>query len=231
MHIRRPQATDLSGMATLASKAMSDDPITAFVAPYRKPHPECMRLAFFRRAKKRLYSGKYLLIAITDQQDPDWDGTERVVGYLAATSPRWKAEQASQSYFSWNNLELAALSLETFFVDTVGADRSKSLKNQNAFLHELQAAYSTGPFARLEKYWDIDFLAVDPAYHRRGIGKALLGRVQALAAEESVPLTLLATAMGKHLYSHAGFVELCDLGSGSYFLFTAMIWHPEPSTE
>lgn len=106
MLIRRPQPTDLSGMATLARSAMFDDPITAFVAPHRNQHPECLRLAFFRRAKKRLYSGKYLLIAVTDQQDPDWDGTEKVIGYLAAISPTWKAEQASQSYISWNSKQL-----------------------------------------------------------------------------------------------------------------------------
>jgi len=247
MHIRHPQAADLGGMALVARSAMFDDPITAFVSPYRKQHPECLRQALFRRAKWRLYSGRYLLIAVTDQQDYDWDGSERVVGYLGAISPTWKEEQASRPWFSWNGkqlcalpvgvllifkaLELAALSLENSFIDTVGADRSKSIKNMNEFLGVLQAAYTTGPFAHLDKYWDIDFLSVDPAYHRRGIGKALLGRVQALAAQDGVPLTLLATDTGKNLYKRAGFDELCKLGAGSYFLFTAMIWYPKSSVE
>lgn len=242
MHIRRPQATDLSGMAKVASDAMFNDAVTAFVAPYRYQHPECLRLGFLRRARRRMYSGKYLLIAVTDQQDPDWDGTERVVGYLSATSTKRKAEQARQSYFSWNSkllmctafvfllmfpdLELAAVWLETFFIDISGADRSMSPQNQRIYVKAFQAAYNHGPFANLPDFWDVDFLVVDPAFHRRGIGTALLERVQNSAAEEGVPVTLLASVMGSHLYRKAGFTGLGEVKIGLYHLFEAMIWYP-----
>lgn len=103
MHIRPPQPGDFSDMATLAHKALFDDPFSEYVAPYRHQNPECMRQGYLRRAKRRFYGGKYMLVAVTDQQDPDWNGTERVVGYLSANSTQRQTDRARQSWFSWNS--------------------------------------------------------------------------------------------------------------------------------
>lgn len=245
MHIRPPQPRDFSDMATLANKALFHDPMTEWLAPYRHQHPECMRQGYLRRVRRRFYGGKYVILAVTDQQDPYWDGTERVVGYLSANSTKRQAEQARQSWFSWNSKmllivgcfltdrmcpdwELAFISLETSFVNLVGADRALSYKNYNAFHHILATLDSTGPFSKLDIHdsWDVDFLAVDPAYHRRGIGAALMEHIKTLAGEERVPVTLLASSMGIHLYRKLGFTEVGEVKSDSLLLGTAMVLYP-----
>jgi GNAT superfamily N-acetyltransferase len=129
------------------------------------------------------------------------------------------------------DLELAAVSVEIFFIDISGADRSMSPQNQRIFANALQAAYNPGPFANLRDFWDVDFLAVDPAFRRRGIGAALLERVQNTATEEGVPVTLLATIMGSHLYRKVGFTGLGEVKTGLYHLFEPMIWYPKESEE
>lgn len=117
MHIRPTQPRDFSDMATLANKALFNDPISDFVAPYRHQSPECMRQGYLRRAKRRFYGGKYMLVAVTDQQDPDWDGTERVVGYLSSNSTQRQTDQAHQSWFSWSSRLLPSRFPE-FLTDT-----------------------------------------------------------------------------------------------------------------
>ncbi|KAK5064431.1 hypothetical protein LTR84_000264 [Exophiala bonariae] len=233
MHIRPPQPRDFSDMATLANKALFHDPLTVWVAPHRHQHPECMRQGYLRRAKRRFYGGKYMMVAVTDQHDPDWDGVERVVGYLSANSTRRQTEQARQSWFSWNNWELAFLSLETQFVNLVGGDKALSYKNYYTFHRILATLNSTGPFAELDLHdcWDVDFLAVDPAYHRRGIGATLMEHIKTLATEERIPVTLVASSMGIHLYRKLGFTEVGEVKTDALLLGTAMVWYPEKSIE
>ena len=83
-------------MSHVAFDAMLDDELSAFISPYRRQHPECLRLSNLRRAKIRYYSGKHLLVAILDSSDAGWDGTDRVVGYLSAIDPEARGERGSR---------------------------------------------------------------------------------------------------------------------------------------
>lgn len=98
MHIRPAQPADFSAMSHVAHDAMLDDELSAFIAPYRRQHPECMRLGFLRRAKIRYYSGNYMLVAVLDSSDPGWAGTDMVVGYLSAIGPEARGERASSKW-------------------------------------------------------------------------------------------------------------------------------------
>jgi hypothetical protein len=80
---------------------MLDDGLTVYLAPHRHTHPECLRQGVLRRAKKKYYDGHTTLVAVTDQDDAQWNGTEKVVGYLSAGSSMQK-EQNTPQLFSRN---------------------------------------------------------------------------------------------------------------------------------
>lgn len=55
--------------------------------------------------------------------------------------------------------------------------------------------------------------------------------IKALAEEEHIPVTLLASSMGYHLYRKLGFVEVAEVKSDSFVLGTGMIWYPKDWVE
>lgn len=102
-------------MSHVAYDAMLDDELSAFIAPYRRQHPECMRLGFLRRAKIRYYSGNYMLVAVLDSRDPGWQGTDQVVGYLSAIDPEARGERGSSWPDSMSSLR-TTLTNKLFYV-------------------------------------------------------------------------------------------------------------------
>ena len=50
----------------------------------------------------RLYDSHLVLAGISDENDPWWDGEEKVVAYLSAWSTLKKKEDAAKPWFSWN---------------------------------------------------------------------------------------------------------------------------------
>ncbi|KIW72106.1 hypothetical protein PV04_00326 [Phialophora macrospora] len=224
MHVRPALARDLSDLGTVGTKAMFDDELTQFLAPHRHEHPECLRLGFIRRTKKRFYGGHMVLAAVTDRDDAWWDGEEKVVGLLSAISSMQRMDNATRPWFpvSWNALELQLLRLEELFEWYTFADRSLS---RSAWLHFGSVMAGSRPFEDIKQYWEIDHLSVDPAYQGKGFGKMLVKDVQEVAARDKLPLVLLASKMGRPLYQKLGFddVGVVDMGAGQ---LEAMAWYP-----
>lgn len=100
MHVRLGAVQDLPDCATISRNAMFDDNLTKYVAPYRHSHPECLRKGILRRTKKRYYGGDIILVAVTDDKDAEWDGHEKVIGHLSASST--VVAKLKPSSFSWN---------------------------------------------------------------------------------------------------------------------------------
>jgi len=78
----------------------------------------------------------------------------------------------------------------------------------------------------------LESCSVVPEYHRRGVGKALMGPGLKMAREENAPITLTSTVLGKYLYDSFGFKELgyieCGIeGEEERVGVTAMVWAPE----
>ncbi|KAJ9606493.1 hypothetical protein H2200_009454 [Cladophialophora chaetospira] len=206
---------------------MFDDELTDFLAPHRHQHPECLRLGFLRRAKKRFYDGHLVLAAVSDEKDPWWDGREKVVGYLSATSTQRTKSHEKTSWFSWNALELRLLRLEELIEWYTFADRSIS---RSAWLQYFNSVSERGPLADVQEYWDIDHLSVDPAHHGKGIGKALVKHVQELASKDALPIVLVASKQGYPMYKKLGFVDKGAFNMGAGQVNEAMIWYP-PNTQ
>ncbi|KIW94529.1 uncharacterized protein Z519_04505 [Cladophialophora bantiana CBS 173.52] len=227
MHVRPARVTDLADLATIGRDAMFDDELTVFLAPYRHQHPECLRQGFLRRVKKRFYDGHLVLAAVSDENDFWWDGEEKVVGYLSATSTRQQKEEEMEKKswlpFSWKAFELQLLRLEELFEWYTHADRSIS---RHAWLQFQNGVHDRGPLSDIKDYWDVDHLSVNPAYHRKGIGSTMVQYMQNVASKDNLPIVLVASKKGRPMYKRLGFVDCgaCNMGGG--LVAEAMAWYP-----
>ncbi|KAK5272937.1 hypothetical protein LTR99_002333 [Exophiala xenobiotica] len=227
MHVRPAKPQDLPDCATIARDAMFDDGLTVYLAPHRHTHPECLRQGVLRRAKKKYYDGHTTLVAVTDQDDAQWNGTEKVVGYLSAGSST-QNEQNTPQLFSRNAFELQLLRLEELFIWYTNSDRSISRAKWLEYWRSI-ASGTRGPLADIKEYWEVDHLPVAPAYHRRGIGSALVEYVQRIASNDNLPVVLFASVKGRPMYKRAEFLELGPATLGTGYVSEAMVWYPNGS--
>ena len=106
MHIRHARVEELPYTADFHCRAMWDDEITAYVAPFREQYPLSCRDTFLRREKKRFYNGEFTMVAVTDEEDRDFDGRERIVGIAFYTNTIGvKNEESKRSGFLGNGLD------------------------------------------------------------------------------------------------------------------------------
>ena len=243
MHIRPARARDISDLATIATDALFDDELFQFLAPHRHQHPECLRLGFLRRTKKRFYDGHLVLAAVSDENDSWWDGEERLVGHLTATSSKQKEENESMKlWFSWTGVCLLSIMQRCMVIDQLCqhsssnffdleeaiawytfADRSLS---RSAWLQVLSALAGRGPLADVKACWDVDHVSVDPAHQGMGIGKALVKYVQAVAEKDGLPIILMASKPGRPMYKKMGFVDKGVFAENISQVHEAMVWYP-----
>ncbi|EXJ65275.1 hypothetical protein A1O7_01616 [Cladophialophora yegresii CBS 114405] len=225
MHVRLALARDLSDLGTIATNAMFDDDLTQFLSPHRHEHPECLRVGFLRRAKKRFYDGHVVLAGVSDRNDPWWNGEDKVVGHVSAISSTQKSDNQRRPRFpsSWNELELQLLRLEELIEWYTFADRSLS---RSAWLRFFNSEAGDGPFDDIKQYWEIDHLSVDRAYQGKGFGTMLVKYVQEYAARDNLPVILRASKQGRLLYKKLGFADVgvVDMGPGQ--VYEAMAWYP-----
>lgn len=110
--------------------------------------------------------------------------------------------------------------------------RDMNPSRQAAFLSMLSAAeckYFGAEYG--DRRLEVASMSVDPLYHRRGAGMALLQWGLDLAKRKKVCITLTASPMGKSLYWKCGFRELgyvsCGIeGEDERVGTTVMVWTP-----
>jgi hypothetical protein len=83
MHIRRATLEDTADMAMLSSNAMMDDELFEWLCPWRRERTYDFRLGFLRRTRKRILRGGDVFVMVTDKEDPEWGGKERLTGLIS----------------------------------------------------------------------------------------------------------------------------------------------------
>lgn len=85
-------------------------------------------------------------------------------------------------------------------------------------------------YKRLEDYWLLGLLGVDPSCRRRGVGQRIVQHGLSVAAVEKVPVTLEASVVGRKLYQKMGFktIQTAVIVEGVDGLDegVAMLWEP-----
>jgi ribosomal protein S18 acetylase RimI-like enzyme len=219
MHIRRATLADTAEIATVASNAMLDDEFLGWLHPYRYEHFGSYRASFLHRTKKRVWAGNAMLVMVTDLDDSDWDGVERIISYMAMK--RSQGVRPPLSFWDAFNLQLAWL--EDLYGYYLRMDKSANYRNLDAFF---ESSSSPGPLAGSEQNWEIDHLSVDNNFQRRGIGQQMIKKAQTLATEDKLPLILIASVKGAGLYTKCGFKRV-GLAQCRGFTAPAMVWTPE----
>lgn len=86
-------------------------------------------------------------------------------------------------------------------------------------------------FEDIADYWELELLAILPAYQRKGLGSQLLKWGMKQASLYQMPVVVAATFSGKHLYHKHGFEECGRIDfEESTFSWTAMVWTPTYGT-
>jgi ribosomal protein S18 acetylase RimI-like enzyme len=80
--------------------------------------------------------------------------------------------------------------------------------------------------------WHLKYVAVDPAFQRRGVGALLVRAGMERAREEGVPVMLEASPNGEKLYEKLGFVVVGEmLLRGAGVGGPVMRWDPPTSED
>lgn len=82
-------------------------------------------------------------------------------------------------------------------------------------------------FEDVANYWELEVLAIRPAYQRQGLGSKLLAWGMDQASRHRLPVVVAATFNGEHLYRKHGFQECGRINfENSDFSWAAMVWNP-----
>lgn len=217
MHIRNATLADAADMATVASNAMLDDEFVAWLCPNRRTNPYAYRATFLHRIKKRLWAGSTLLVMVTDDEDAEWNGMEWIVSYIAVTRhggppprrPFWDVVNSQLNY------------IENRISYYLQLDSSIDYPTLDRFNEQI----AKGPFTGYDECWEIEHLSVDNHFQRRGIGQQMVKAAQSIAAQDKLPLVLLASFNGLGMYTKCGFRRVKDIDIGE-LKHPAMVWKP-----
>lgn len=86
-------------------------------------------------------------------------------------------------------------------------------------------------FEEVTNHWELEVLAVHPAFQRQGLGSMLLSWGMAQASHHQLPVVVAATFSGEHLYKSHGFRECGRINfEDSHFSWAAMVWYPSQTS-
>ncbi|KAI9789572.1 MAG: hypothetical protein M1816_005979 [Peltula sp. TS41687] len=224
MRIRSMTRDDIPSIATVCSEAFWDDDLWSWRHPYKSQYPEDFRACNVRLFKMSLCQPDCrVLVAETDQTDPDWQGSNVVVG--CAIWERWGSSDVAKSWVQdslFRKIERRLLDLEERYISTFGLDRSVSSARTKIMKSPTEAI-----FGDVGESWHLAFLCVSPRFQRRGIGGLLIDWGLDKAAREGVPAVLEASPVGESLYLKKGFRTYGYHTWAPGFVGPALLWEPE----
>ncbi|KAI9660536.1 MAG: hypothetical protein M1821_009887 [Bathelium mastoideum] len=227
MHVRPATRADIYDVGTLADVTFQDDAFWRSLTPGMYDYPND-RTRFYRlrtRGRAVMEGGCVSLVVVTDEQDADWSGREKLAGYAF-----WQRQGTSEQARKWQRepwgarLNRALLWAEMQYERYV-VNRAMDFK----IWDEVMTMFAALKAPLVAEHWHTLVLGVAPQYRRRGAGRLLLDWGLQRAREEGVPVLLEATPQGVPLYEKAGFKRVLAVRARQFpsFVSTNMIWEPE----
>jgi len=203
MHLRPLTRDDLTYTASISNVAFRDDPLHTMFFPPKAVESGSLRRNSMRRIRKRLVEkGTHCFVSESDEKDEFWSGQPEILGYVfwvrvgkSAAARKWQADTL------FMKLERRLIGAEMWYAETF-EDRHRPWDKIN-YVRNL----TMDNFASIPEYLELAALAVDPKFHRRGIGGMMLQWGIDAAKKEQVPVVLEATPAGTQLYRRFGFQE------------------------
>jgi GNAT superfamily N-acetyltransferase len=218
MHLRPTSAADIPRCVTLHDAAFVDNELSNFLAPDRAKHPLSWRQRALNIQHNNYYqSNTWSFVCVADNDD-DFASVGEILGYArwvrrpsredAAADPWTRHMSVLEHAESW--LHWAELKWE----ETLRCNSAVCWAHKDAFMRSIIASTGFAPI-RAATHWYLDSLAVAPEYQRRGVARRLVDWGLQRASTETeervavgkapVPVVLIGTAPGLHLYRSLGF--------------------------
>jgi GNAT superfamily N-acetyltransferase len=86
-------------------------------------------------------------------------------------------------------------------------------------------AKAQNPFAHVKNHWYLHHLSVDPAYQGNGFGKAAVRFLQDIAAQDELPIVVVASIQGAPMYRSLGFVDHGVVPLATGLVCDALVWY------
>lgn len=243
MHLRRVEQIDLYDFAQAVGAAMWDGDIMIYTAPRREQYLDSYFRYCLHRVKVRWYRGELLFLAVTDEGDPDWSGSEDIMGYCAYSNNILGYQAPVRGGWLGNSFEREALNLHSKYARLFKLDRSCDLAAmdhvRNGIIRNMKPYLETLPDQLKQKvgdrHWELTMLGTCPKYRRKGVGKMMLQWGFERATQDHVPLVLVASVEGQRLYQSTGFQEFnrtnleldIEIRGSRVIRVTEMVWEPK----
>ncbi|KAA8567543.1 hypothetical protein MFRU_048g00410 [Monilinia fructicola] len=203
MHLRPLARDDLPSIADLGTVAFRDDNLQTIFFPPKAVENGSLRRNIILRIRKRLVeTGTHCFVSESDETDEFWSGKPELLGYAF-----WVRVGKSEAARKWqtdtlfSKLERTLIGVEMWYCETF-LDRDRPWDK----IHHVRNL-TIDNFGSIPEYLELAALAVDPKFHRRGVGGMMLKYGIDLAQKEQIPVVLEASPAGTQLYTKFGFRE------------------------
>ncbi|CAN8096463.1 unnamed protein product [Discula destructiva] len=200
--LRDARYSELPRVAEILTRAFWNDPLFGHVIhPHREEHPGGMELYWLRRARVNYwdYTWKWLVAV-----DLDKHGNDSIIG-VAQWSRVGEDNRKMQCYWFdprtlLKPLSQAAMSLHGL----IWPNRACDPANENIIERGAPFLDSAWTGARQES-WYLEFLAVEPHWQGKGVGKKLVQRGLKMAEDEGVCASVISAEGKDGFYRKCGF--------------------------
>ncbi|KAI9645760.1 hypothetical protein NHQ30_005192 [Ciborinia camelliae] len=203
MHLRPLARNDLPSIADIGTDAFRDDDLKPILFPPKDVENGYLRRSIMLRVRKRLVeTGTHCFVSESDEKDEFWSGKPELLGYsFWVRVGKSEAARKCQTDTLFSKLERTLIGVEMWYSETF-LDRDRPWDK----IHHLRNL-SINHFGSIPEYLELAALAVNPKFHRRGIGGMMMKYGIDLAQKEQVPIILEASPAGNQLYTKFGFEE------------------------
>ncbi|KAG0124281.1 acyl-CoA N-acyltransferase [Tuber indicum] len=203
MYLREARLSDMLAVGKIGARAFVDDPLFAILEPGRHTYYEDYEAGWIRRMRQKVLKPEVRIVLAVDE------GTKDIAGYAV-----WVRKGHDPAADRWRNeggilkrIEFRLLAIEDK-ITTLLSPKSRS-ENPAALVRFgkaiEQAAAGTWSQEGRNIRWHLHILAVDPPWHRRGVGGLLVSWGMKNCAKEGVVCCLESSPAGRGLYEKLGF--------------------------
>jgi ribosomal protein S18 acetylase RimI-like enzyme len=218
MHIRPTTTADIPRCTSIHYAAFEGNELLDFLAPDRAKHPLSWRQYALNVMRINHYKpNTWSFVCVADTND-DFAKAGEILGYAiwarraskedAASDPWMRRISVLESAESW--LQWAEFKWEKM----LRTNPAVSPARQDTFMRSVITSTGFGP-VRTATHWYLESLAVAPEFQRRGVARTLVDwglqraktetEERVTAGKAPLPVALIGTAPGLHLYRSLGF--------------------------
>lgn len=211
--IRPAKISDGWKIALVEGRAFQGSTLTEILSPHHRQYPCDFVYGFYSRNKTKMLSPLNRSFVAVPVDEAGREAKEGPIGWVmcerlgedeGAKAVEKEKSSLCLTIYAW--LWGKYLKIRTYFFP----DRSSCPIGLAGFLQhgeeESEKHFDTKP--ELENRWYTQSIGVAPEWRQRGVGKALMREVIALAEKENLPISLESSAMGDALYRSVGFTLL-----------------------